>query len=94
VVIGISFLAKILTKIVHFAYLGWINKLGGSFFRLLKTILILSVFQNLFEKINFNQTFAKKETLEQSLFYTPIQKTAGYIYPSIQKGYDEFKNKK
>ena len=49
---------------------------------------------NLFEKINFNQTFAKKETLEQSLFYTPIQKTAGYIYPSIQKGYDEFKNKK
>jgi membrane protein required for colicin V production len=94
VVIGISFLAKILTKIVHFAYLGWINKLGGGFFRLLKTILILSVFQNLFEKINFNQTFAKKETLEQSLFYTPIQKTAGYIYPSIQKGYDEFKNKK
>lgn len=94
VVIGISFLAKILTKIVHFAYLGWINKLGGGFFRLLKTILILSVFQNLFEKINFNQTFAKKETLDQSLFYTPIQKTAGYIYPSIQKGYDEFKNKK
>ncbi len=94
VVIGISFLAKILTKIVHFAYLGWINKLGGGFFRLLKTILILSVFQNLFEKINFNQTFAKKETLDQSLFYTPIQKTAGFIYPSIQKGYDEFKNKK
>lgn len=94
VVIGISFLAKILTKIVRFAYLGWINKLGGGFFRLLKTILILSVFQNLFEKINFNQTFAKKETLDQSLFYTPIQKTAGFIYPSIQKGYDEFKNKK
>lgn len=93
VVIGISFLAKILTKIASFAYLGWINKLGGSGFRLLKTVLILGVFLNLFEKINFNNTFAKKETLDKSLFYRPIQKTAGFIYPSIQKGFEEFKKK-
>lgn len=92
VVIGISFLAKILTKIASFAYLGWINKLGGGFFRGLKTILILSIILNLFEKINFNQTFAKKETLDKSIFYNPIQKTAGFVYPSIQKGYEEFKN--
>lgn len=94
VVIGISFLAKILTKIASFAYLGWINKLGGGFFRGLKTVLILSVVLNLFEKINFNNMFAKKETLDQSIFYHPIQKTAGFVYPSIQKGYDEFKKKK
>jgi membrane protein required for colicin V production len=93
VVIGISFLAKILTKIANFAYLGWINKLGGGGFRVLKTILILGVFLNLFEKINFNNTFAKKETLDKSLFYRPIQKTAEFIYPSIQKGFEEFKKK-
>ena len=62
VVVAISLLAKFLTSVANFAQLGVINNLGGGFFRLLKTILILSIFLNLFEKINFNNTFAKKET--------------------------------
>lgn len=93
VVIGISLLAKFLTSVADFAQLGVINKLGGGFFRLLKTILILSIFLNLFEKINFNNTFAKQETLDKSLFYRPIQKTAGFIYPSIEKWYEDLKKK-
>ncbi len=93
VVIGISIMAKILTSVANFAHLGVINNLGGGFFRLLKTVLILSIFLNLFEKINFNNMLAKKETLDNSLFYRPIQKTAGFIYPSIEKWYDELKKK-
>ena len=93
VVVAISLIAKFLTSVADFAQLGVINNLGGGFFRLLKTILILSIFLNLFEKINFNNTFAKKETLDNSLFYRPIQKTAGFIYPSIEKWYDDMKKK-
>ena len=93
VIIMMSLLAKFLTGIANFARLGWINKLGGGFFRLLKTILIASVFLNLFEKINFNDTFAKKETLDKSTFYRPIQKTAGFLYPSIEKWVDDLKKK-
>ena len=37
--------------------------------------------------------FAKKETLDNSIFYRPIQKTAGFIYPSIEKWYDDLKKK-
>lgn len=91
VVIAISLLAKFLTGIANFAQLGWINKLGGGFFRILKTILIVSIFLNLFEKININNYFAKKETLDKSIFYRPIQKTAGFIYPSIEKWYEDLK---
>ncbi len=93
VIIGVSLAAKFLTKIASFAYLGWINKLGGGGFRLIKTVLIVSVFLNLFEKINLNNTFAKKETLDKSLFYRPIQKTAGFVYPSIHKRYEKLKKK-
>lgn len=93
VVVGISLLAKFLTSVANFAQLGILNKLGGGFFRLIKTIVIMSVFLNLFEKINFNNTFAKKETLDNSIFYRPIQKTAGFIYPSIEKWYDDLKKK-
>ncbi len=92
VVVAISILAKLFTSIANFAQLGVINKLGGGFFRLLKTILILSIFLNLFEKINFNNTFAKKETLDKSIFYRPIQQAAGFIYPSIEKWYDDLKD--
>jgi len=91
VVIGVYFLAKILTGIADFAMLGWMNKLGGGFFRVLKTILILSIFIALFEKINFNNTFAKKETLDKSIFYNPVKKVAAFVYPSIEKWYESFK---
>lgn len=94
VIIGVYLLAKFLTGIADFAQLGWINKLGGGFFRILKTVLIVSIFLNLFEKINFNNTFAEKETLDNSIFYRPIQKTAGFIYPSVGKWYDELKKSK
>ncbi len=93
IVVAISLLAKFLTSVASFAQLGVLNKLGGGFFRLLKTALILSIFLNLFEKINFNNVFAKKETLDKSLFYRPIQKTAGFIYPSIEKWIEDLKEK-
>jgi membrane protein required for colicin V production len=93
VVVVISILGKLLTGVADFAFLGWINNLGGGFFRVLKTILIISVFLTLFEKININHVFAKKETTDKSLFYNPIKKVAGYVYPSIEKWYYDLKKK-
>ena len=93
VVIGVTLLAKILTGIADLAFLGWINKLGGGFFRVLKTVLILGTLFTVFEKMNYNNILAKKETLDQSLFYNPIQKTANFFYPSLEKWYGEFKTK-
>ena len=91
VVIGISIFAKILTQVNDLAFLGWLNKLGGGLFRVLKTVLIVSIVFTVFEKINYNNFLAKKETLDNSLFYNPIQKTAGYIFPSIKNWYQEWK---
>jgi membrane protein required for colicin V production len=91
IVIGIHFLAKILTGVADFAFLGWINKAGGGLFRILKTVLIIGLVFSVFEKINYNHFFAKKETLDNSIFYNPIQKTAGFMYPSITKFYGNLK---
>ena len=93
VVIAIHLLGKFLTGIANFAFLGWLNKLGGGFFRVLKTVLIVSIVFSLFEKINYNNYLAKQETLDNSIFFNPIQKIAGYIFPSIKKGYEEIKKK-
>jgi membrane protein required for colicin V production len=89
VIIGVSLAGKFLTKMASFAYLGWINKAGGGFFRVLKTVLIVSILFSVFEKINYNHFLAKKETLDRSIFFNPIQKTADFVFPSIQKLYQK-----
>lgn len=93
VVIGVTLLSKLLTGLADLAFLGLINKIGGGFFRVLKTILILGIVFAVFEKVNYNNYLAKKETLDNSLFYNPIQKTARFFYPSLEKWYGEFKDK-
>jgi membrane protein required for colicin V production len=93
VVIGISLLAKFLTKMANLASLGIVNKVTGGVFGLLKTILILGVSLNVFQKINVNYTFAEKATIDKSLFYNPIQKMAALIYPSVEEWYKEIKVK-
>ena len=92
VVIGISFLAKFVTKLANRASLGIVNKVMGSVFGLLKMILMLSVLLSLFQKINFDYTFANKSTIDNSFFFNPLQKLAGIIYPSIGEWYKEIKH--
>lgn len=91
VVVAIHLAANILTKIADFAFLGWINKLAGVVFSLLKTILALSVVLFIFEKINIDNMLLSKETQESSIFYNPIQNISKAIYPTIEGWYDELK---
>ncbi|CAM4422308.1 CvpA family protein [Flavobacterium terrigena] len=93
VVVGIYLLAKFFTSLTNFASLGWLNKLGGAIFSMLKSILILSVLISLFQKININHMLVKEETLNNSVFYNPIQAVSKFMYPSLEKWYEEFKEK-
>lgn len=94
VVIAIHLLAKILTGIMDFAFLGWINKGAGGFFSVVKTVLLISIIFNLFQKININNMIVKEETFNNSTFYNPIQETSKLIYPKLQTWYDDFKKEK
>lgn len=91
VVIAISFLGKFFTSLANFASLGIFNKIGGAMFGLFRMILVLSVVLNLFQKMNGSFIFAKKTTLENSLFFYPIKKTAVYFYPTLSEWLSEVK---
>jgi membrane protein required for colicin V production len=93
VVVAIHLLAKTFTKIADFAHLNWLNKLGGAGFSLLKTILALSIVFNLFQKINVNNLIVKQESLDNSLFYNPIEEVSKFIYPTLEDWYIQFKVK-
>lgn len=87
VLIAIQFLGKALTKILKTVALGGLNRLAGAVFLGLKMILIISVFLNLFQKINYNHFIASKETLDKSIFYHPIEDFSMAVYPMMQEWY-------
>lgn len=92
VVVGITLLARVFTKITNFASLGLINKVAGGFFGLLKTLLLLSVLLHFFHKINSRKTFVEKETMVESAIYYPTLHISGMIYPAIENWFEGFKS--
>lgn len=85
IIIVISILGKILTKIANFASLGILNKILGGVFGALKIGLILSVVFIFFGKINNTIPFVKEENLKASILYQPVKKIAPTLFPSIIK---------
>ena len=91
IIVVISLLGKALTKIANFASLGIINKILGGVFGVLKIGLILSVVFIFFGKMNDTIPFIEKQTLEESILYSPVKKIAPTIFPSIINGEKEKK---
>lgn len=87
VLVLLFLLGKILTKLVNAVALGFINKLAGAVFESLKMILIISVFLNLFQKINYNNLLVSEEKLEESVFYHSIEEVSRSIFPLMDKWY-------
>lgn len=85
IIVIVALLGKALTKIANFASLGIINKILGGVFGVLKIGLILSVVFIFFGKMNDTIPFIEKQTLEESILYSPVKKIAPTIFPSIIK---------
>jgi len=87
VLIALFALGKIITKMVDSLALGFVNKLAGALFEGIKMILIISVFLNLFQKINFNNLIVSEEKLNESLFYKPVESISKTVFPLMDKWY-------
>ncbi len=85
IVIVISLLGKLFTKVADFASLGILNKLLGGIFGALKVGLILSVLLIVFDKLNSTIPFVNKKTTEDSILYKPVKNLAPMIFPNFLK---------
>lgn len=93
VVIGVSLLAKIFTKMANWTSLGLVNQMGGVTIRVLKTVLVLGIAIQFFTSINVNNVLVSKEKLNKSLFYQPIKSVSFLIRPLLGEVFDTFKEK-
>ena len=92
IVIAVSSLGKVLTKMANFAALGLINKIFGGVFALLKSGVILSVVIVFIARVNSTIPFIEKETLNTSVLYAPVKEIVPTIFPQIIEKIDEKKN--
>jgi membrane protein required for colicin V production len=91
VVIGIILLAKVFTKVASFTGLGWINRLLGGVFGLLKMIFILSVVLHFFTKINQEQAFIEHDKINQSILFKPIIAISDTVFPVLTEWFNATK---
>jgi membrane protein required for colicin V production len=98
IVVLIHFIGILADKVVNAASLGFINRILGIVFGLLKAVLIMSVFFVVLNALDARRSFLPKKTIEESKFYNPISDIAPAIFPIIGEGgfnrsFDRFKMK-
>jgi membrane protein required for colicin V production len=84
-------ISRLLTKFLKLIALGLLNRIIGSVFGVIKSILILCVFIFIFSKINNMLAIIENETLNQSFLYSKIENINNTIIESNYKenGNDE-----
>ena len=84
VFIVLGLVGRLLESILNFTFLGWINKLAGVIFSLLKAFLILGLVIIAFNSLNATFGFVKPEVLADSVLYGPLKNIADTVFPYIK----------
>ncbi len=63
---------------------GWINKLGGLAFGILKGMFIVGAILYLLNSFDKNNTVIEKDTKNKSLLYNPLSNFVTTVYPSLK----------
>jgi membrane protein required for colicin V production len=83
IVVVVYLLAKLLEKSVNLLALGFLNKLAGAFFALLKMAFILSVLLMFFNKLDAKVHIIPADAKQHSLLYYPVSALAPLIIPKL-----------
>jgi membrane protein required for colicin V production len=98
IVVVIHFVGTLADKMVQAISIGFLNRILGMVFGLIKDVLILSVVFTVLNVIDARHPFLPKEKIAESKFYMPISDIAPAIFPVIGQGkfgqgFDSFKKK-
>ncbi|MBT3386248.1 MAG: CvpA family protein [Prolixibacteraceae bacterium] len=83
IVILVHIVGNVVNKLVETVMLGFVNKLAGLVFGILKSALILSIILVVFDKIDEEVEILSSESKAESRLYEPIRNLAPSIFPFI-----------
>jgi len=85
IAVGIYFIGKMLEKVVKIAQLSLLNKLGGVFFSVVKTLYFMSTLFLLIASVQEKTEIIPTATLNESLLYTPVSKLSLATIPYLKE---------
>lgn len=78
-------IGKLIEATIKIIMLGWLNKLLGVLFSMLKCILIIGLLIIVFEAINDTFGLVPESYLSDSLLYTPFRDIADSVFPLFKE---------
>lgn len=84
IVILIHLMGKVLDSVVKAAMLGFLNRLAGVIFGVLKTALILSILLLLFDEVDQNVHILPVKQKEESKIYEPMKQVVPTLLPFVK----------
>ena len=76
--------AKLLTKVIEMAMMGWLDKMLGLVFALAVNALVIGVFIILFDTVNLKFNLVKPEVLDGSIVYTTLRDLCYLVFPFLK----------
>ncbi len=83
VVIVVLAIGKVVEKFINILMLGFINKLGGALFGILKGALYLSILIFIINYFDSGRNIIKREAVAKSVLYAPIASLAPMLYSHL-----------
>ncbi|MDZ7774281.1 MAG: CvpA family protein [Bacteroidales bacterium] len=90
VVIVIMLVGRLLEKFIDLIALGFLDKLAGGLFGVLKAVLIISALLLVINTFDHNEKLISPKSKANSLLYTPVAAVLPAILPMIN--FEEFEN--
>ena len=78
-------IAVVITKFLKIIALGWLNRMAGAAFGLLKMLIILSIIFNVVQSFGDKTTIFPREAIEKSIFFSPVKSIASVFVPFISE---------
>jgi membrane protein required for colicin V production len=75
-----------LDKLIKAVALGFINRLLGVFFNVIKWVFILSVLISIMDSAEQTKNLINKQVKEESFLYGPVSKIAPLVFPYLKFG--------
>ena len=99
IVVAVHFLANALDKVLKAVALGFVVRLLGMVFAVIKSVLILSIVLVLLNTVDRNSKLISEQNKEESILYGPVRDFAPMLFPIIEGGdllrsFDIFKNRR
>ena len=83
--LAVFLVARLLTRLVEMATLGWLNRLLGLVFALLVNAAVIGVFIIMFDTLNLKFELVRPETLEDTVLYPAFRDAAYFVFPYLKE---------